>query len=214
MFVSRLPWSERLGVLTLIVVGLTATLRIVDESIANGMMGNALYVLSIPVMSLALVLCAVAASRRLSGWYGHTAMIATILVACSVFTLIRTGGITADADSDIHWRWTPSPEERLLAGADDLPMASAPSESPAPPSAPAASSEPPAEPAVAAPAPAHPPAAVKAEAEWPGFRGPLRDSVVRGALIDPDWSSHPPVELWRRPIGPGWSSFAVQGDFI
>jgi outer membrane protein assembly factor BamB len=49
---------------------------------------------------------------------------------------------------------------------------------------------------------------------WPGFRGAHRDSTIAGVRIETDWSASPPVELWRRPVGPGWSSFAVLGDLI
>ena len=66
------------------------------------------------------------------------------------------------------------------------------------------------EPAVLPPAPAE----AETGADWPGFRGPHRDDIVPGVRIKTDWTASPPVALWRRPIGPGWSSFAVRGDLI
>jgi len=184
LFFSRAPWFERVGAVVLMTVALFATSYIVHESIANAGMGMMLYIYAIPVLSLALV-CWAMASRRLSRGQRRAALVATIVLACGVFTLVRTGGMSGDGASDLHWRWTPTPEERLLALAGNEPAALPSS-----------------------------PAATKTGAHWPGFRGPERDGSVRGVQIATDWSLSPPVELWRRPIGPGWSSFAVGGDLL
>ena len=183
LFFSRARWAERVGVVVLMVVALVVTKRIVHPSIAGGAMGMLLFIYAIPALSLALVAAALA-GRRLSNWPRRGLLVAGIVLACGAFTLLRTGGLTAEGDSDLHWRWTKTPEERLLAQASDE---------------------------LAAP-PASPPAATETGADWPGFRGAGRDGIVRGVRIKTDWSQSPPKELWRRPIGPGWSSFAVRGE--
>jgi outer membrane protein assembly factor BamB len=214
LFFSRAAWSERLGAIVSMVVLVTATSRLVHPSIANGMMGFMLYIYAAPVLSLALVVWAVA-SRSLSIGLRRASMAAAMLIACGTLTLVRTEGLTGDAISDFEWRWTQTAEERLLARADDQPLSkSSETRAPDPPSetmttpapAPTVSepSEKGAESAMSEPA--------SRRVEWPGFRGPGRDSVVRGVRIETDWSRTPPVELWRRPIGPGWSSFAVAVD--
>ena len=123
LFFSRAPWSERLGVTVLMIVALAATSRLVHESIAGGGMGWLLYIWAVPFMSVALV-AAAAASRRFSSRSRRASMVAAILLACGVWTLIRTEGVTSDVvGSDFRWRWTPTPEQRLLAQAADNPPA-------------------------------------------------------------------------------------------
>jgi hypothetical protein len=189
LFFSRAPWLGRVGALVLMPVAVFATARVVHESIAGGMMGMMLPIFSIPVLCLALVIGA-AAGRFLTVRLRRASLVVTILVACGFLTVVRTGGMSGDGDSDFHWRWTQTPEERLLARADAEPFAR-----------PAATS-------TAAAAQTVAPSAT----DWSGFRGPNRDGVARGMAIATDWSHSPPVELWRRSVGPGWSSFATQGD--
>jgi outer membrane protein assembly factor BamB len=59
-------------------------------------------------------------------------------------------------------------------------------------------------------------AAAAAWAETPGdfsrFLGPQGSASLEGPILDPAWKSRPPEQLWRRPIGAGWSGFATCGD--
>ena len=201
VFFSRAAWFVRLGAMVTLILALVATRPLLDKSIAGGAMGGLGYVLTIPVLCVALVIWAVA-SLHWSAAFRSATLVVAMLLASLTSTLLRTDGISSNG-FDLRWRWTPTAEELMLAHDKDEPDP--------PPTAPAST-------ASVAPAaikePAKQACRPKQPAEWPGFRGPLRDGIVRGVRIETDWSSTPPVKLWSRPIGPGWSSFAVDGDLL
>ena len=219
LFLSRAPWLERLGAIALIVVLALLTKPVSDISIAGAGQGFLVYIMTAPLLAFGLVLWALIA-QRLGTAMRRAALVAILAIACSPILLIRTDGV--GGPNPFHWRWTPTAEEELLARGEEPVTPPPPTATPAAPAqidvpAPSVEKKPDvaknataSSPAVAAaPAPRSWPAA-----EWPGFRGPLRDGVVRNIRINTDWSASPPTEIWRRPIGPGWSSFAVRGDLM
>jgi len=228
---SRAPWIERIGALVLMVLGVYLASRVVHVSIRTAMMGRMLPVYMVFVLPPALVLWA-AATRRLSDAARRTWLVVTICVVCGAFALLRTDGVMGFG-SQLTWRWSKTAEERLLAQtatepavpssvpaspvpAPDTPKASVPVPTAERDVATATTEKAVTRPSLAVPVPAEPRPATSVikPAEWPGFRGPGRDGIVRGVRINTDWTSSPPVPVWHRPVGPGWSSFAVSGDLL
>jgi outer membrane protein assembly factor BamB len=46
----------------------------------------------------------------------------------------------------------------------------------------------------------------------PQFLGPNRNGIITGIKLAGDWTATPPKQLWRQPVGAGWSAFAVVGN--
>ena len=120
----------------------------------------------------------------------RTGMLAIAALAWAATLLVRMDGLSGETSAVFHLRWTPSAEELYLVESKN-PDAAGETSSPPSPSA---------EPLVAK------------EGDWPTFRGGERDATVTGVKIATDWNEHPPKQLWRRRIGPGWSSITVVDD--
>ncbi|MEI8047090.1 MAG: PQQ-binding-like beta-propeller repeat protein [Bacteroidota bacterium] len=183
-FFSRAPRLERWVAVVLMIVSLIATSQLLDKSIETAMMGMMFIIYAIPVLSLAFVIWAVA-SRNFSTVLRRITMVATILLSTGFWTFLRTDGRDAEVHHDFAGRWAKTAEEKLMSQASDKIRTMSPDT-----------------------------AAMTTEAEWPGFRGRNRDGIIHGVRINTDWEKSPPVEMWRRPIGPGCSSFAVKGNLL
>ena len=183
-FFSRAHRVDRWTAVILMLAALVAIRGLVHESIVTGFQGLMYFVYAVPVLSLAFVVWAMA-TRRLPARPRRMLMAMTIVLACGMWTLLRSDGITGYAGAYFRWRWAETPEQKLMAESGDELTARWPE-----------------------------PVALETKAEWPGFRGPQRNGVVPGVKIGTDWIASPPVALWRQPIGPGCSSFAVHGNLI
>jgi outer membrane protein assembly factor BamB len=104
------------------------------------------------------------------------------------FTLIRVDGVDAELQSEARWRWQATAEEKFLAGrspGDEIRLSK--------------------ESAVES-------GLQQRRGDWIAFRGPERDGVIAGTNIATDWKTSPPHLLWRKRVGPAWSSVIVIGD--
>ena len=183
-FFSRAPRFERWFAILLMIILIILTPFILDESITTAMMGLMFPFYVTPFISLAFVLWA-AFADKLHKKTRRITMVAAIVLACGFWVFLRTEGMTGDAHHDFTWRWSETHEERLLSKTENEQMNLSLKD-----------------------------LQRTGQSNWPGFRGKHRDGVIHNIQIETDWSASPPVVLWRRPIGPGISSFAVQGDLI
>lgn len=183
-FFSRAPKIERWGAIVLMIVTLAIVSQLNHVSLATGGQGMMYFLFGIPLLTLIFVFWAVL-SRNLSIRLRRISMVITILLAAGWWLLIRTDGITGDFSPELKWRWSKTAEEELLVNRETMTLD-----------------------------PSTLDIHINSEPEWPGFRGPGRDGVVKGIRIETDWKSNGPQELWRKQIGPGCSSFAVNGDLV
>lgn len=49
--------------------------------------------------------------------------------------------------------------------------------------------------------------------DYPQFLGPGRDAQVDSVRLARDWERTPPQLVWKKPIGAGWSGFAIVGKY-
>lgn len=185
MFGSRATGPERwLGPLGVILIA-AASYLLLHPSLQG--MGFFFFVVSTGVAAVGLALVCLSRARpniRLWGAF------AGAVLGFMSWDLARNDGIWGDFNASLQWRWKPTAEQLFLASLEKD----------------AASRAQPADEAVSSETINQP--------GWPEFRGPRRDGVVPGVVLDTDWQAHPPKELWRRKVGPGWSSFAAAGRSI
>lgn len=186
---SRATWRERVFGLLGLIAGAAIAVMLAHPT----MRGPATTYLTVP-MGFFLFAIAAALLKHAPPTIRTGAAVLLAFVGFAFSTLLRNEGMTGDYKFAWRSRWSQSPEESLLASARK------------PASSGGGAGVKAIDRSSLTNALAHP--------EWPGFRGADRDGRYLGPKISTNWSAQPPKELWKIPVGPGWSSFTVAGRML
>ncbi|SFI63384.1 PQQ-binding-like beta-propeller repeat protein [Planctomicrobium piriforme] len=121
-------------------------------------------------------------TRRSSSKIRMAGTLVVMLLSYGAFTLVRWDGLDGRQNAELSWRWSPTSEDLFREQ-----QSKAAPQSPAAPVAAEWASQP---------------------GDWPAFRGAGRDGIVLD-LPPQDWKQSPPQAVWKRRVGPGWSSVIV-----
>jgi outer membrane protein assembly factor BamB len=182
---SRATWRERVfGFL-----GLAAVFAVIMVLVEPLMRGPGTIYITLPMGMSAFVVGAAFLQKR----HPLARTSAALLLAAAGFgfsVLLRNDGMNGEYQLTLHWRWAHTAEEQMLAARTTSPAAPKPN------------------------MPSIETNVALANPEWPGFRGADRSGSYHGPMIATNWSEHRPKQLWKVPVGPGWSSFAVAGNLL
>jgi outer membrane protein assembly factor BamB len=181
---SRAKWFEKF----LGFFGFLIAIAIAWFASDKTMLGPAFVVLG-PLGAAGFGIAALLFSRTLSAKRTYIAIAAAIL-GFGVLTLFRSDGMWGDGRMGLSWRWEKSAEEILVANLESEPSVEE--------------------------APKYSDEQLQQwlqNPEWAQFRGPRNAGLQTGVTFSADWSTEPKL-LWKVPVGPGWSSFAVAGNLL
>ena len=170
-------------------VGVISALAVTALSSDPSMFPVGLALLTIPLGMALFGVSAVALGRMRSIQRTFLIVLATAAGFSSTL-LLRSDGMDGSYTMSHPWRWEPTVEEQLVANladraGEDIGEFSADTVG-----------------------------AWLAHPEWPSFRGSEDNAQHTGCVISSDWSATPPQEVWKIPVGPAWSSFAVAGKLL